>query len=114
MITPVACPFWGCAPVAQLDRASVCGTEGSRFESCRVYQMKLQGDPLHRASFFSPKFLFDREVGDNCPVIRSNIDNLGTETAYCLPPVEYGVKLCVIYVQEGITLGGNVLEGRVV
>ena len=24
------------APVAQLDRASVCGTEGRTFESCRV------------------------------------------------------------------------------
>jgi hypothetical protein len=27
------------APVAQLDRASVCGTGGRRFESCRVYQI---------------------------------------------------------------------------
>ena len=26
------------APVAQLDRASVCGTEGRTFESCRVRQ----------------------------------------------------------------------------
>ena len=25
-------------PVVQLDRTSVCGTEGHRFESCRVYQ----------------------------------------------------------------------------
>ena len=25
------------APVAQLDRASVFGTEGYRFKSCRVY-----------------------------------------------------------------------------
>lgn len=28
------------APVAQLDRASVCGTEGRRFESRRVHQFK--------------------------------------------------------------------------
>ena len=28
------------APVAQLDRASVCGTEGRKFESCRVHQRK--------------------------------------------------------------------------
>ena len=26
------------APVAQMDRASACGAEGHRFESCRVYQ----------------------------------------------------------------------------
>ena len=26
------------APVAQLDRASACGAEGRRFESCQVYQ----------------------------------------------------------------------------
>jgi hypothetical protein len=25
-------------PVAQLDRASACGAEGRRFESCRVHQ----------------------------------------------------------------------------
>ena len=30
--------FQQCAPVAQLDRASVCGTGGRRFESSRVYQ----------------------------------------------------------------------------
>ena len=28
------------APVAQLDRASDCGSEGRRFESCRAYQKK--------------------------------------------------------------------------
>ena len=28
---------FACAPVAQLDRASVYGTEGCRFEPCRVY-----------------------------------------------------------------------------
>ena len=27
------------APVAQLDRASVCGTEGHRFDSYRVHQL---------------------------------------------------------------------------
>ena len=26
-------------PVVQLDRTSVCGTEGHRFESCPVYQL---------------------------------------------------------------------------
>ena len=30
------------APVAQLDRAPVSGTEGHRFESCRVYCVKVQ------------------------------------------------------------------------
>ena len=34
-ITPVQ------VPVAQLDRASVCGTEGRRFKSCRVHQIKI-------------------------------------------------------------------------
>jgi hypothetical protein len=28
-----------CVPVAQLDRASACGAEGRRFESCRVHQI---------------------------------------------------------------------------
>ena len=27
------------APVAQLDRALVCGTRGRRFKSCRVHQL---------------------------------------------------------------------------
>ncbi len=30
------------APVAQLDRASVCGTEGQGFKSLRVYQLSLR------------------------------------------------------------------------
>ena len=29
------------APVAQLDRAFACGAKGRRFESCRVYHLKL-------------------------------------------------------------------------
>ncbi len=33
-ITPIKQPH---APVAQLDSASVFGTEGYRFESCRAY-----------------------------------------------------------------------------
>ena len=37
------------APVAQLDRASACGAEGHRFESCRVYQVKT---PTLRRSFY--------------------------------------------------------------
>ena len=36
-ITPHDRPTGGaCAPLAQLDRASVYGTEGCRFESCKV------------------------------------------------------------------------------
>jgi hypothetical protein len=31
------CRLASFAPVAQLDSASVFGTEGCRFESCRVY-----------------------------------------------------------------------------
>jgi hypothetical protein len=36
-------------PVAQLDRASACGAEGRRFESCRVHQRK---DPIERWGLF--------------------------------------------------------------
>ena len=38
------------APVAQLDRASACGAEGHRFESCRVYQISLL---FEKANFFN-------------------------------------------------------------
>ncbi|SVB64231.1 uncharacterized protein METZ01_LOCUS217085, partial [marine metagenome] len=37
------------APVAQLDRASVCGTEGRRFDSCRVRQ---PFQPITQYSYF--------------------------------------------------------------
>ena len=42
-------PGWGTrAPVAQLDRASVYGTEGYRFKSCRVY-FRSAASPRKRA-----------------------------------------------------------------
>jgi hypothetical protein len=40
------------APVAQLDRASVCGTEGRRFKSCRVYQNYFNRETPKGASLF--------------------------------------------------------------
>ncbi len=31
-------PIFSCGRVAQLDRASACGAEGRRFDSCRDHQ----------------------------------------------------------------------------
>lgn len=41
------------APVAQMDRASACGAEGHRFESCRVYHRKKTSENW---SFFYGRF----------------------------------------------------------
>ena len=43
-----------CAPVAQLDRVSVFGTEGYRFESCRAYSAFSK--PLFSSSFVQAHF----------------------------------------------------------
>ncbi len=50
-ITSVVLAQTNCAPVAQLDRASACGAEGRRFESCRVYQWSVD-DFCHRSTTF--------------------------------------------------------------
>src|SRR5438093_12759696 len=39
--TALADPMASFAPIAQLDRASVFGTEGCRFEPCWVYWLRL-------------------------------------------------------------------------
>src|SRR3954470_2387667 len=51
------------APVAQLDRASVYGTEGHRFESCRARSKS----PAQQGFFVGCKFDVRRTLSQFCP-----------------------------------------------
>ena len=58
-------------PVAQLDRASVCGTEGRRFDSCRVHQKE--------RLILGWGFLFGFLLGEACECIDRRSNNNRTE-----------------------------------